>query len=68
MGTRASAEPAQTGNDSDLRELSDPEFFARWAQVRLRYATTPQSSPDHPASKRDHDAVLADYQRRMDGS
>jgi hypothetical protein len=53
---------------SDLRELSDPEFFARWAAVRLRYATTPQSSPQYPAGKRDYDAVLAEYRRRMDGS
>jgi hypothetical protein len=68
MGTRASAEPAQTGHDSDLRELSDPEFFARWAQVRLRHAVTPRSSPEYSAGKQDYDAVLAEYRRRMDGS
>jgi hypothetical protein len=57
-----------TATDSaDLRELSDPEFFVYWAKVRLRYAVTPPGSPGHPASKRDYDAVLADYQRRMDG-
>jgi hypothetical protein len=67
MGTRASAEPAETGHDSALRELSDPEFFARWAQVRLRHAVTPQRSPEYAASKAAYDAVLAEYRRRMDG-
>jgi hypothetical protein len=53
---------------SDLQELSDPEFFARWAEVHQRYAMTPMSSPEHQASKRDYDAVVAEYRRRMDGS
>jgi hypothetical protein len=68
MGRQADTGPAQAGHDSDLRELSDPEFFARWAEVRQRYAVTPKSSPGHPESKQDYDAAVAEYRRRMDGS
>jgi hypothetical protein len=52
----------------NLRELSDPEFFGRWSQVRSRYAVTPPSSPEHEASRRDYEAVISEYRRRMDGS
>jgi hypothetical protein len=58
----------QAESIGDLQELSDPEFFTRWAEIRQRYAMTPKSSPDHPASKRDYDAVIAEYRRRMDGA
>lgn len=52
---------------SDLQELSDPAFFAYWAEVRQRYALTPKSSPEHEAGKRDYSAVLAEYRRRING-
>jgi hypothetical protein len=53
---------SSTATDSaDLSELSDPEFFVRWAKVRLRYAV------EHTASKQDYDDVLAEYRRRLDG-
>jgi hypothetical protein len=68
MGTRGSAEPAQTGHDPYLRELSDPEFFAYWAKARLSCAMTSKSSPEHPGNKETYDAALAEYRRRMDGS
>jgi hypothetical protein len=54
---------SSTATDSaGLRELSDPDFFVYWAKVRLRYAV------EHTASKQGYDAVLAEYQRRMDGN
>jgi hypothetical protein len=49
-----------TATDSaDLRKLSDPDFFAYWAKVRLGYAV------EHTASKQEYDAVVAEYQRRL---
>jgi hypothetical protein len=54
---------SSTATDStDLRELTDPDFFVYWAKVRLRYAV------EHTASKQDYDDVLAEYRRRLDGS
>jgi len=48
-----------------LEELSDPAFFARWAEVRLRYATTHRDCPGYYTSKWDYEAVLTEYRRRM---
>ena len=60
---------SSTATDSaDLRELSDPDFFAYWARVRLRYATTSLNSPEHELSKLDYAEVLAEYRRRLDGN
>ena len=53
---------SSTATETGLRELSDPEFFDRWAQVRLRYAV------DHTATRQDYEAMVAEYRRRMDGS
>jgi hypothetical protein len=59
---------SSTATDSaDLRELSDPDFFTRWAEIRLRYATTPKNSFYYPARKLDYEAVVAEYRRRIDG-
>jgi hypothetical protein len=52
---------------NDLQELSDPAFFAYWAELRQRYAVTPKSSPEHETGKRDYSAVLAEYRRRIGG-
>ena len=55
-----------TATDSaDLRELSDPDFFACWAKVRLRYATARAGSAAHERIKPDYDGVLAEYRRRL---
>lgn len=51
----------------DLRELSDPEFFAHWAAVRNRLFRAPKGEPGHYEVKRRYDAVTAEYQRRIDG-
>jgi hypothetical protein len=59
---------ATAATEPDLSDLSDPEFFIRWSQLRLRYAVTPPGSPEHPARKRDYAAALAEYRRRLDGS
>jgi hypothetical protein len=67
MGRQASAEPAQTGHDSDLRELADPEFVARWAAVRYRMALAPAGTPEHTEIKRCYEAVASEYRRRMTG-
>jgi hypothetical protein len=68
MGRQASAEPVQTGHDSDLRELDDPEFFAHWAAVRYRMAMAPAGTPGHAEIKTRYDAVVAEYRRRLDGA
>jgi hypothetical protein len=48
-----------------LEELSDPAFFARWAEVRLRYATTNRNSFGYYRAKSEYEAVLTEYRRRM---
>jgi hypothetical protein len=68
MGYAAAVTSRQDDELGHLRGLADPEFFAYWAEVRLRYAVTSERSPEHPASKRDYDAVLAEYRRRLDGN
>jgi hypothetical protein len=52
---------------SDLRELSDPEFFTRWAAIRSRLFWTPKGNPEHSEDKRLYEAVAAEYRRRIDG-
>lgn len=51
----------------DLRELSDPEFFAHWAMVRHRLFFLPKGRPGHCEVKRRYDAVSAEYRRRIGG-
>jgi hypothetical protein len=53
--------PTTAPDSADLRELSDPDFFAYWAKIRLRYAV------ERTATKQDYDDVLAEYRRRIDG-
>ena len=48
--------------EHDLRELSDPEFFVHWAQVRMSYAV------EHIATREDYEAMVAEYHRRLDGN
>jgi hypothetical protein len=57
----------QENSDGDLRELSDPEFFALWAAIRCRLILTSTGSPERAEVKRRYDAVLAEYRRRIDG-
>jgi hypothetical protein len=57
----------QENRDGDLRELTDPEFFAHWVVVRNRLILTPAGSTERPEVKRRYDAVLAEYRRRIDG-
>jgi hypothetical protein len=59
--------PRQEDKDRDLRELSDPEFFALWAVIRHRLILTSADSPEHSEFKRRYDAVKAEYRRRIDG-
>jgi hypothetical protein len=63
MGTQASAGPA----DDDLRELSDPQLIAHWADVRAQLARTRAGEPEHPGIKRLYDDALTEYRRRIDG-
>jgi hypothetical protein len=65
MGTQGSTANAGTAS---LRELADPEFFARWAAVRTRLSLTPKSSRGHEEAGREYDAVAAEYRRRLDGT
>jgi hypothetical protein len=51
-----------------LRELSDPDFFARWAQTRYRLFTIPREDPEHPEVRREYSAMVAEYRKRMDGA
>ena len=61
MGTLASTESV-----SDLRELADPEFFVRWADVRNRLALTRTGSIERAEAKRRYEDVAAEYQRRVE--
>jgi hypothetical protein len=58
----------QVAADSDLQELSDPEFFTHWAAVRNFLSLTPAGKPEHSEVKHQYDAVAAEYRRRMDGA
>jgi hypothetical protein len=61
-------EPTQQKDRAgDLRKLSDPEFFTRWAAVRTRLVLTPESEPRHYEIKRQYDAMKVEYRRRIDG-
>jgi len=60
--TERSGQKDRTG---DLRELSDPEFFAQWAAVRNRLFSIPKGKPEHCEIKRRYDAMAAEYRRRM---
>jgi len=51
---------SSAATETGLQELSDPEFFVRWARVRLRYATARTAE-----IRADYDAVLAEYRRRL---
>lgn len=62
--TQVTGQKDRTG---DLRELSDPEFFAHWATVRLRLFFVPKGKPEHREVKRRYDALSAEYRRRIDG-
>jgi hypothetical protein len=59
--------PGQKDRVGDLRELSDPEFFAYWAIVRHRLFLVPKGKPGHCEVKCRYDAVSAEYRRRIDG-
>lgn len=59
--------PGQGDGNSDLRKLSDPEFFTYWAAARNRLALTPSANPVHYEVKREYDAVAAEYRRRLNG-
>ena len=53
--------------DSDLRELSDPQLITHWAAVRARLALTRAGEPEHTGIKRLYDDALSEYRRRIDG-
>lgn len=64
----AMTEPAvQQDQDNDLQELSDPEFFTRWAAARSHLFETPEGNPWHGEVKRQYDAMNAEYRRRICG-
>jgi hypothetical protein len=72
MGSRASAEGAQTGHDSDLWELSDPQFLApgprpprsRHASEHSRYASA-ELDP-RPAAAAEARQLTRDWLARWD--
>jgi Bacterial regulatory proteins, gntR family/Helix-turn-helix domain len=51
----------------ELRNLSDPEFFTRWAAVRNLLFSTPGDKPERREVKHLYDAVSAEYRRRTGG-
>jgi hypothetical protein len=59
--------PGQGDESSDLRKLSDPEFFTYWAAIRNSLARTSTASRVHDETKRQYDAVAAEYHRRLSG-
>jgi hypothetical protein len=59
--------PGQGDGTSDLRKLSDPEFFTYWAALRNRLARSSTASRVHGETKRQYDAVAAEYHRRLSG-
>jgi hypothetical protein len=52
-----------TGQDSDLRELDDPEFFTRWAALRRRIAASGKTVPRD--LKEQYTAASDEYRRRV---
>jgi hypothetical protein len=60
-------QPGQKDRSSDLEELSDPEFFTRWAALRNRLFLTPRSKPEYRGIKSRYDTMAAEYRRRIDG-
>jgi hypothetical protein len=60
MGTRT-----EEDEELALEELADPAFFARWAEVRLRHATTHKGSFGYFKAKWEYETVLTEYRRRM---
>jgi hypothetical protein len=52
---------------SDLRKLSDPEFFTQWAAVRNRLCRTTEGKAEYRETKQQYDAVAAEYRRRISG-
>jgi hypothetical protein len=59
--------PGQEDENAGLRELDDPGFFTRWADIRNRLARTSKDDPGHGEIKRQYDAVAAEYRRRLSG-
>lgn len=59
---------SQKERNGDLRELSDPEFFTQWADVRNRLSCTPKGKPGHYEVKRRYDVMSVEYRRRIDGA
>ena len=66
--TEQPEQPGQKDRISDLEELSDPEFFTRWAALRNRLILMPKSKPEYREMKRRYDAMAAEYRRRIDGA
>lgn len=48
-------------DDPPLTELSDPEFIARWAELRQRVAW------GHVEDRARYQDAAAEYRRRLDG-
>jgi transcriptional regulator with XRE-family HTH domain len=57
----------QVPGTGELRNLSDPEFFTRWAAVRSLLFSTSSGKPEHRGIKDLYDAVSAEYRRRTGG-
>jgi hypothetical protein len=60
--------PGHRERTGDLQELSDPEFFVKWAAVRNSLFSVSKGKPGYCEVKRRYDAVAAEYRRRIDGS
>jgi hypothetical protein len=61
------AGPAEVPGTGELRKLSDPEFFTRWAAVRNLLFGTPSYKPEYREVKHLYGAVSAEYRRRTGG-
>jgi hypothetical protein len=59
--------PEKKDQAGDLQELSDPEFFTRWAALRSRLFCIPKSKPEHGETKRLYNDAVTEYYRRIDG-
>jgi hypothetical protein len=55
--------PGQEDETARLRKLGDPEFFTRWAAIRVSLAYAPGDAE----VKRRYDAVKEEFRRRIDG-
>jgi hypothetical protein len=60
--------PEEKDQVGDLRELDDFEFFAQWAVIRSQLFCIPETKPEYREIKRQYDAVLAEYRRRIYGA